>query len=94
MFAKKNKQAVDFNVKSNFIAMGISQWLNCRVQLISSCVIAVACFFAIVAKDYINPGTAGVSISYALSLTNTLNWWIMIITDVYIFYFTFLYVLF
>ncbi len=53
-----------------------NRWLSVRVEFIGACVVTLAAFFAVLERDNIDPGLAGLSITYALSVTSTLTWYI------------------
>ena len=45
-----------------------------RVEMIGTIVVTLAATFAVIGRDTLAPGFAGLSISYALQLTGILNW--------------------
>jgi len=59
-----------------------NRWLGIRLEFFGSMVVFAAAFFAVVSRNQIDPGLAGLSISYALRLTSNLNWLVRMSTDV------------
>jgi len=53
-----------------------------RLELLGTSVVFGAAFFAVLERDNITPGLAGLSITYALMLTNKLNWLVRMSTEV------------
>ncbi len=45
------------------------RWLSLRLDLIKSLLILFASLFAVLARDYIDPSMAALSITYALNVT-------------------------
>lgn len=48
--------------------------LSCRLEFLCTCVVFVAALFCVIERDNIDAGSAGLSLTYALSLTGILNW--------------------
>jgi Na+-transporting NADH:ubiquinone oxidoreductase subunit NqrB len=61
-------------LKAFFISNVANRWLGVRVEFIGTCVVTLAAIFAVIERHNIDPGLAGLSISYALNITGTLNW--------------------
>lgn len=61
--------------KAFFVASLANRWLAVRVEFIGTCVVSLAALFAVIERHNIDPGLAGLSISYALNITGTLNWY-------------------
>lgn len=58
-----------------FVSNLANRWLAVRVEFIGTCVVSLAALFAVIERNNIDPGLAGLSISYALNITGTLNWY-------------------
>ena len=50
-----------------------SRWLSVRLEFIGNLVLMFAALFAVLSRGTINPGSVGLSLSYALNVTGTLN---------------------
>lgn len=67
------------NNKAFFMANLTNRWLAVRVEFIGTCVVSLAALFAVIERHNIDPGLAGLSISYALNITGTLNWYALLV---------------
>lgn len=56
----------------------IIRWLQLRLEFIGSCVILFAALFAVISRDKIDSGMAGLSIVYALQVRNPSDFEIVI----------------
>ena len=73
---------LDTNQRVFFLALGASQWLNIRLQVVGVVIIAFLCLSAILLSTFhsslpslpfLDVGLVGLAIAYALPLTDTLN---------------------
>lgn len=72
-----NNANIDFNLKSLYMLRSINRWLSTRLQFIGSIVIISASLLAIYSLTTSKPlsaGMAGFVMSYALQVTDSLNW--------------------
>ncbi len=58
-----------------------TRWLGERLELIGGVIILFTSLFTVIQNDTISPGTAGLCISYALTVTNLLNMTVRSFTD-------------
>jgi ATP-binding cassette, subfamily C (CFTR/MRP), member 1 len=77
---------LDAQQKAYFLTCTAQSWLAVRLELIGTLVITFACLSAIVEHVVAGPnvafaGLAGLSISYALSVTQSLNWSVRMASD-------------
>jgi ABC-type multidrug transport system fused ATPase/permease subunit len=75
------RQVLPFISNVSFKSFNLNRWLAVRLETIGNILILFAALFAVIGKDSINAGTAGLSISYALSITQTLNWLVRMTSD-------------
>lgn len=61
--------------------MSFSQ-LAVRLEMVGNLIILFAALFAVFSKDNLSPGLVGLSVSYALQVTQTLNWLVRMTSDV------------
>ncbi|BFZ53008.1 ATP-binding cassette glutathione S-conjugate transporter ycf1 [Savitreella phatthalungensis] len=75
-FARENEWRVDMNQKPYFLYISTNRWLAVRLEFIGSILIFAAAFFAVVSvyTGGISAGLVGLSMSYALNITQSLNW--------------------
>lgn len=62
--------------------MYATRWLAIHLELIGNLIILFAALFAVLSRHSINPGTVGLSVSFALQITQTLNWLVRMTSDV------------
>jgi len=72
---------VDGNTRSFYALSASNRWLGMRVEFIGSLVVTLAAGFAVIGRGSLQPGFAGLSISYALQLTGILNWLVRMATE-------------
>jgi ATP-binding cassette subfamily C (CFTR/MRP) protein 1 len=53
-----------------------------RLETIGNLIIFFAGLFAVLGRDTLDPGTVGLSLSYALQVTQTLNWLVRMTSEV------------
>lgn len=70
----RNMRAYYMNVSSN-------RWLAVRLETLGTCIVTAAGLLAVLGRDKISPGVAGLSISYALAVTQSLNWVVRMTSD-------------
>jgi ATP-binding cassette subfamily C (CFTR/MRP) protein 5 len=51
-----------------------SRWLAYRLDVISTCVVALTGVFVLVLQDQITPSDAGLALSYALQMSQVFQW--------------------
>lgn len=74
-FSSINSTKVDENLRSWYVAKAIERWLAIRLELIGAAVTITASCLAVLAADRgtISAGLAGLSLSFAISITALLN---------------------
>ncbi|CAL8304688.1 unnamed protein product [Lota lota] len=72
---------VDDNQKSYYPGIVANRWLGVRIEFIGNCIVLFAALFAVIGKEKLNPGLVGLSVSYALQVTMTLNWMVRMTSD-------------
>ncbi|XP_060624168.2 ATP-binding cassette sub-family C member 2 [Anolis sagrei] len=73
-FLQHNEKIVDINQKSVYSWIVSNRWLAVRLEFVGNLVVFFAALLAVFAKDPLKSGIVGLSISSALSVTQTLNW--------------------
>uniref|UniRef100_A0A452UGF7 Multidrug resistance-associated protein 1 n=1 Tax=Ursus maritimus TaxID=29073 RepID=A0A452UGF7_URSMA len=72
---------VDANQKSCYAYIASNRWLGVQVEFVGNCVVLFAALFAVIGRNNLSPGLVGLSVSYALQITLTLNWMIRMMSE-------------
>ncbi|XP_011616814.2 canalicular multispecific organic anion transporter 2 isoform X2 [Takifugu rubripes] len=80
-FVLMSDKKVDDNQKSYYPGIVSNRWLGVRIEFIGNCVVLFAALFAVTGKESLNPGLVGLSVSYALQVTMSLNWMVRMSSD-------------
>ena len=76
-FALENEWRMDANLRAYFPSISANRWLAVRLEFIGSIIILAAAGFAIVSVSTgsgLSAGMVGLAMSYALQITQSLNW--------------------
>ncbi|TRY85000.1 hypothetical protein DNTS_016183, partial [Danionella cerebrum] len=80
-FISMSDAKVDENQKSYYPGIISNRWLGVRIEFIGNCIVLFAALFAVTGKDSLSPGLVGLSVSYALQVTMSLNWMVRMTSD-------------
>lgn len=80
-FILDSESLMDANVRCAYYSYSSNRWLGIRIESLGNLVVFFAALFAILARHNLSGGTAGLSISYAMQITDTLNWMIRMVCD-------------
>jgi len=81
-FIRENERKVDENQVSYYPIVVSNRWLGLRLESIGSLLIFFTSLFAVISRGSIQPGLVGLSLSYALNVTNALNMLVRSMTEV------------
>lgn len=84
-FIETSDERVDKNQVCYFPSIVANRWLSLRLQMIGNFIIFFAALFAVLGRNSesaINAGLVGLSVSYAMSVTQVLNWLVRMASDV------------
>ncbi|XP_049764041.1 multidrug resistance-associated protein 1 isoform X1 [Schistocerca cancellata] len=81
-FIRENENKVDVNQVCYYPSIIANRWLAVRLEMIGNLIILFSSLFAVLGRDSINAGIVGLSVSYALQVTQTLNWLVRMTSDV------------
>ncbi|EGE06583.1 ABC metal ion transporter [Trichophyton equinum CBS 127.97] len=76
-FAQENEWRMDANIRAYFPSISANRWLAVRLEFLGSVIILAAAIFAIISVTThtgITAGMVGLAMSYALMITQSLNW--------------------
>ncbi|XP_074649425.1 multidrug resistance-associated protein 1-like isoform X1 [Tubulanus polymorphus] len=80
-FIRESQQRVDDNHICYYPNVVSNRWLAIRLEFVGNCIIFFSALFAVVARDTVSPGTVGLSITYAMNVTQTLNWMVRMTSE-------------
>ncbi|XP_008945689.1 PREDICTED: canalicular multispecific organic anion transporter 2 [Merops nubicus] len=72
---------MDENHKSYYPGIVSNRWLGIRVEFVGNCIVLFAALFAVISKNNLNAGLVGLSVSYALQVTMSLNWMVRMTSE-------------
>lgn len=77
-FMYENEGKLDYNQRAYYPSISCNRWLAVRLEFLGSIIIFAAALFAVLGVVYgsstIDAGLVGLSVSYALNVTQALNW--------------------
>lgn len=76
-FSKENEYRMDANLRAYYPSISANRWLAVRLEFIGSVIILAAASFPILSVATgvkLSAGMVGLSMSYALQITQSLNW--------------------
>ncbi|CAI4229206.1 unnamed protein product [Auanema sp. JU1783] len=84
-FSMHSGKIVDRFIRCKYSNIVSNRWLSVRLEFIGNCIIFFAALFAVLSKEFgwvDSPGKVGVSISYAMSITEVLNFAVRQISEI------------
>jgi len=81
-FITENENNIDNNHRAYWSLMVSNRWLGLHLEFVGSLVVFCAGLFVILYKYQLSGAGAGLALTYALSVTNTLNWLVRTIAEV------------
>ncbi|CAE8713287.1 unnamed protein product [Polarella glacialis] len=80
-FLAESTDRVRRNMRAYYLNVSSNRWLAIRLETIGTLIVASAGTLAVLGRSTLSAGTAGLSISYALSVTQALNWVVRMAAD-------------
>ncbi|XP_047368145.1 multidrug resistance-associated protein 1 isoform X4 [Vespa velutina] len=81
-FIHESESKVDFNQVCYYPGIIANRWLAIRLEMVGNLIIFFAALFVVLGRNTISAGIVGLSVSYALQITQTLNWLVRMTSDV------------
>ncbi|XKL66874.1 hypothetical protein PGB90_010294 [Kerria lacca] len=81
-FIEESENKVDFNQKSYYPIIVSNRWLSVRLETVGNVIILFAALFAVLGRGSLTAGLVGLSVSYALQITQSLNWLVRMTSEV------------
>jgi ATP-binding cassette subfamily C (CFTR/MRP) protein 1 len=80
-FVQQNERLLDANLQAYDASIAVNRWLSLNLDMIGALIAFGAALLAVLSRDAIPAGLAGISITYALNLTTQLNFLVRVGTD-------------
>jgi ABC-type multidrug transport system fused ATPase/permease subunit len=80
-FIGKCEDLVDSNQVAYYPNISANRWLAVRLEFLGNLIILMSSLFAVVNRSSIDPGLVGLSVTYALNVTQSLNWMVRMSSD-------------
>ncbi|TRY74646.1 hypothetical protein TCAL_01629 [Tigriopus californicus] len=81
-FIRESENRVDYNQRAGYPSIVANRWLAVRLEVVGNIIIFCSALFAVLGRESLSPGLVGLSVSYALSVTQTLNWFVRMTSEV------------
>ncbi|XP_076227008.1 multidrug-Resistance like Protein 1 isoform X3 [Nomia melanderi] len=81
-FIHESESRVDFNQVCYYPSIIANRWLAVRLEMVGNLIIFFSALFAVLQRDSMESGMVGLSVGYALQVTQTLNWLVRMTSDV------------
>ncbi|XP_035215555.1 multidrug resistance-associated protein 1-like [Stegodyphus dumicola] len=81
-FMYHSNELVDKNNECYYPSLGASRWLSICLEFLGYTIVLFSAVFAVLTRETLSPGIAGLSISYALQITGILNMLVRATADV------------
>ena len=78
-FIQESERLVATNNQCLFLSLSSNRWLGLRLEGLGNLVILGASLLAVTGREHLTPGLAGLSVSYSLMVTETLNWMVRMV---------------
>ncbi len=73
-FISESDRKLDLSLQAYFPSVSANRWLAMRTEFIGTCTVALSGILVVLSRHTLSPGLGGLSVSYALSISNTFNW--------------------
>ena len=73
-FVAKSENLLTKNVRFQYAGLMCKRWLALRSELVGNLVVLLAGILAVYYRDAVTAGWVGLTVSYAMSVTETFNW--------------------
>ncbi|NWU61608.1 MRP3 protein, partial [Pterocles burchelli] len=80
-FVDISDMKMDENQKSYYAGIISNRWLGIRVEFVGNCIVLFSALFAVIGRNSLNAGLVGLSVSYALQVTMSLNWMVRMTSE-------------
>lgn len=81
LFISENENKVDYNLQAYYPSVSANRWLAMRLEFLGNCIIFFAAIFSVIEDTNIDASMVGLALTYAMSVTQTLNWMVRMATE-------------
>jgi ATP-binding cassette, subfamily C (CFTR/MRP), member 1 len=81
-FTNESEAKVDGNQMTSYPSIIANCWLGLRLELVGALVVLFAALFAVIGRENISPAIAGLSITYALQISQVLSFLVSLTAEV------------
>jgi ATP-binding cassette subfamily C (CFTR/MRP) protein 1 len=80
-FVNESNARVELNNICYYPSMIANRWLSVRLEFLGNIMVFSTAIFAVYSKDYLDAGTVGLIVSYAINITQVLSWQVRMISE-------------
>ncbi|XP_063401135.1 multidrug resistance-associated protein 1-like [Mytilus trossulus] len=80
-FIKTSNDRINLNQRFQYAIISANRWLGIRLEFFGNIIICSAALLAVLSRGSIDGAIVGLSISYALQMTDNLNWFVRMTSD-------------
>eukprot|EP00095_Tigriopus_kingsejongensis_P007287 maker-scaffold313_size211302-snap-gene-0.9 protein:Tk07287 transcript:maker-scaffold313_size211302-snap-gene-0.9-mRNA-1 annotation:"multidrug resistance-associated protein 1 isoform x4" len=81
-FIGENEAKIDINQECYYPTFVSSRWLSIRLECIGNLIILFAALFTVLSRDKLDPGLVGLTLSYALTITNSMSFLVSMTSEI------------
>lgn len=81
-FINECNNRLDKNCSSYYCSRVAARWLSIRLEFFGYIIVFLAALFAVLSRNVLSPGLAGLAISYSLNITQVIGMFVRTLTDV------------
>merc|ERR1719188_555266 len=82
VYIAENEKKIDLNQVCYYPTFVSSRWLSVRLEAIANLIIFFTSLLAVLSRGSLDPGVAGLALSYALNVTSALNMLVRTMSEV------------
>jgi len=76
-----NEQRLDSNLRAYYLNVASNRWLAIRLEFVGTCAVSLTGLLAVLGRGTVAAGLGGLAISYALNVTQILNWMVRMASE-------------
>jgi ATP-binding cassette subfamily C (CFTR/MRP) protein 1 len=80
-FIQDCMERVERASRAYYVNVASNRWLAIRTETLGTAIVTASALLAVLGRDWISPGMAGLSLTYSLSVTQALNWVVRMTAD-------------